>query len=126
MDYANNPQSVYNGYASLFRNVYLTSSIGVAVYGYSNSFKIDSSIFYVKLLSILIFLFSIGIGINGNISFYNYIKKLEKDKENLPNYIDLNSWMRYVYFNIVYLIFLVIIIVLSSRRTINYVTKKLL
>ena len=43
MKYTNNPQSVLNGYFSGTRNVYLTSSVAIAMYGFASTFKINFS-----------------------------------------------------------------------------------
>ena len=80
MKYANNPQSVINGFYSSSRNVFLTLSIGVAMYGFSNSFKLGVSQNIIKDISLLIFLFSLMTGINNVVLFNNYIKGLEKEQ----------------------------------------------
>ena len=36
---ANNPQSFINGYLSGMRNSIITTSLGIAIYGFSRSFK---------------------------------------------------------------------------------------
>lgn len=93
--YANNPQAVMNGFYSASRNVFLTLSIGIAMYGFSESFKIGASKHIVKDISLLIFIFSFVLGVTNVYMFNNYIKELEKDKAKgniLPNYIDLKSW----------------------------------
>ena len=117
MSYPNNPQAVFNGFVSVSRNIYLTSSVAVAMFGYSNSFKITSSDLSVKLISIFIFMFSMGILLNGTISFKNYLNNLEK--EELPYYVDSKAWRRFIYLNYSYLVILSIIFVLSLRRTSN-------
>ena len=44
MTYNNNPLTYYNGFTSACRNVFLLSSVSLAMYGYSNTFKINSSV----------------------------------------------------------------------------------
>ena len=39
-----NVQSYYNGYISACRNIFLTSSVAIVLYGFSNSFKTQSNI----------------------------------------------------------------------------------
>lgn len=39
MTYSINPQSVYNGMISGQRNMFLSSSLAIAIIGFSNSFK---------------------------------------------------------------------------------------
>jgi hypothetical protein len=113
MKYANNPQSVINGFYSNSRNVFLTVSIAIAMYGFSNSFNIGVSQHGIKDISLLIFLFSLMTGINNVVLFNNYIKGLEKEElagAELPLYLDLNGWKRYLYIKIYFLVLLVCII----------------
>ena len=120
MSFSNNPQSVFNGFVSVSRNVYLTSSISLAVYSYSNSFKISTSDNSVRVISVSIFLFALLILVNGTVSFNNYLENLKKENNNqFPYYIDIEAWKRFVYINIIYAILIVIIFLLSSRRTFN-------
>jgi hypothetical protein len=119
MKYANNPQSVINGFYSSSRNVFLTLSIGVAMYGFSNSFKLGVSQNIIKDISLLIFLFSLCLGINNVVLFNNYIKGLEKEQlegEELPLYLDLNGWKRYLYIKIYFLVLLILIIIAAFVR----------
>jgi hypothetical protein len=119
MKYANNPQSVINGFYSSSRNVFLTLSIGVAMYGFSNSFNLGISKNIIKDISLLIFLFSLCLGINNVVLFNNYIKGLEKEQlegEELPLYLDLNGWKRYLYIKIYFLVLLIFIIIAAFVR----------
>jgi hypothetical protein len=119
MKYANNPQSVINGFYSNSRNVFLTLSIGVAMYGFSNSFKLGVSQNIIKDISLLIFLFSFMTGINNVVLFNNYIKGLEKEKlagAELPLYLDLNGWKRFLYIKIYFLVLLAFIIIAAFVR----------
>jgi len=114
--YANNPQAVMNGFYSASRNVFLTLSIGIAMYGFSESFKIGVSKHIVKDISLLIFIFSFVLGVTNVYMFNNYIKELEKDKAKghiLPNYIDLKSWKRHVYIKL-YMILLILLIIIAG------------
>ena len=45
-----NPQVYYNGFVSLSRNVFLTSSVGIAMFGFSNSFKTSTSSIIVRFV----------------------------------------------------------------------------
>ena len=116
ISYANNPQAVINGFYSSSRNVFLTVSIGIAMYGFSDSFKIGGSKHIVKDISLLILIFSVLLGINNILLFNNYIKGLENDKKNgnkLPLYVDLNSWRRFLYLKI-YIVVLICCIVCAG------------
>lgn len=114
--YANNPQAVMNGFYSSSRNVFLTLSIGIAMYGFSESFKIGVSKHIVKDISLLIFIFSFVLGITNVYMFNNYIRELNKDKAKghiLPNYIDLKSWKSHVYIKL-YMILLILLIIIAG------------
>ena len=114
--YANNPQAVMNGFYSASRNVFLTLSIGIAMYGFSESFKIGVSKHIVKDISLLIFIFSFVLGVTNVYMFNNYIKELEKDKAKghiLPNYIDLKSWKIHIYIKL-YMILLILLIIIAG------------
>ena len=119
MKYANNPQAVINGFHSSSRNVFLTLSIGVAMFGFSSSFNLGSSQNIIKDISLLIFLFSLSLGINNVVLFNNYIKGLEKEQlagEELPLYLELNGWKRYLYIKIYFLVLLACIIIAAFIR----------
>jgi hypothetical protein len=122
MKYANNPQTFMNGFYSSSRNVFLTVSIAVAMYGFASSFKLGVSVDMIKDISLLIFIFSFMLGVNNIHIFYNYIKALEKERDNgdvLPLYVDLKLWKRYLYIKIYFMILLIILIIASSRRLFN-------
>ena len=122
MKYANNPQTFMNGFYSSSRNVFLTVSIAIAMYGFSGSFKLGVSVDMIKDISLLIFIFSFMLGINNIHIFYNYIKALEKERDNgdvLPLYVNLKLWRRYLYIKIYFMILLIVLIIASSRRLFN-------
>ena len=118
MVFSDNPQSVINGWYSASRNVFLTVSVAVAMYGFSDSFKIKYSTHIVKDISLLIFIFSFMLGINNIVFFNNYIKKMEK-QDNLPLYVDIDSWKRHLYIKMYFMILLLIIIIAILIRLIN-------
>ena len=118
MTFANNPQAYFNGFISVSRNVFLTSSIAVALYGYSNTFNIGSSVNFVKLGSVSIILFAMLYAINGIIGMTNYISILKKS-EGLPNYVQLDIWRNYVYLLGFYALFLFVLSLIVMRRLKN-------
>jgi uncharacterized membrane protein YidH (DUF202 family) len=117
--YANNPQAVVNGFYSASRNVFLMSSIGIAMYGFSGTFKITQSESMIKIFSIGIFIICTLYGLNIGYSFHKYIKLLEEDIPNLPNYVDIPYMKNALYITIGYIIMVLIIIVLTMLRLIN-------
>ena len=50
MKYTNNPQAFMNGFLSASRNVFLTVSVAIAMYGFSSSFE-ENSQHFVKDIS---------------------------------------------------------------------------
>ena len=95
---ANNPQSFINGYLSAMRNSIITVSLGVAIYGFSRSFKKIDSRKIMKNLSVLVYIFSFLIILNRNLFLRQYLKTItEEEKNEMPNYIDLHIWKRYEY-----------------------------
>jgi len=122
MKYANNPQTFMNGFYSSSRNVFLTVSIAIAMYGFAGSFKLGVSVDMIKDISLLILIFSFMLGLNNIHIFYNYIKALEKEKYNgeiLPIYVNLKLWKRYLYIKIYFMILLSLLMIASSRRLLN-------
>lgn len=117
--YANNPQAFMNGFLSGSRNIFLTSSIGIAMYGFSNTFKLDMSVNVVKLISIGIFIFSFLLGLNTLIGYKRYYDILKKDKKNVPEYVDFQIWNNFLYITSIYLIILFLIICLTTLRLYN-------
>ena len=93
---ANNPQSFMNGYLSAMRNSIITISLGVAIYGFSRSFKKKNSQKTMKNLSILVYIFSFLIILNSNLLLRKYLNKItDEEKDKMPMYIDLDLWKRY-------------------------------
>ena len=78
-NYIDTPQVTFNGFISIMRNVYLTSSIGIALLTFSRNFREHRNIMRVISLSIL--LYSIIYGIKAGLDFYFYLKFLEKQKD---------------------------------------------
>ena len=120
--YANNPQTFINSFHSASRNVFLTSSIGVAIYGFSNTFKIGLSVNIIKIISIITFMFSLMLGVNTLMGFKRYYDILEQDKDNLPNYVDLEIWRNYLYITSIYIGILCAIVIVALLRLFNRIS----
>ena len=123
MVYANNPQSVINGFYSASRNVFLTVSVGIAMYGFSNTFKVNISQHNIKNISLMILFFALMLGINNVIIFFRYLKKLEKDKDNLPIYVDLKYLWYHIYIKIFFIILIMIVLLSTILRIRNRLGK---
>jgi hypothetical protein len=112
--FTNNPQSFMNGYLSAMRNGIITTSLGVAIYGFSRSFKKKRSRNIMKRLSILVYFFSFIIIINSCLLLRNYLSSVpEEDKKAFPAYIDLKKWKYYEYLGWFFSIIVFVIISLG-------------
>ena len=96
-----------------------TISVGIAMFGYSNTFKLDLSINFVRLLALMIFVISLLLCITNIMAFKKYIKILERDKINLPNYIDIDIWKKYLILAYLYAFVLMAIIIFGIIRAYN-------
>jgi hypothetical protein len=119
MQYNINPIGYYNGFISASRNIFLTSTVGLALFTYSSSFNIKSSIEVVKLISMGIILFAILYGINTTHGMNKYINMLERDNKVLQEDIQVNLWKNYTYLNTYYMILLSLVLIVALRRFVN-------
>ena len=101
-------QSVFNGYTSIMRNMYLTASIGMATMAFSNRFPRYKK--FVKLLALSIFIYSIFYGLKANRDFKQYLDLLEtqKDLSDL-NRLQLKHWREWTYFSNFFMGILIVI-----------------
>jgi len=116
--FANNPQSFMNGYLSGMRNSIITVSLGIAIYGFSRSFKKKTSRKTMKRASILMYLFSFMIILNSCLLLHNYLLSLtDEEKSKMPKYINLERWKTYEYLGWFFslLVFLFIYLGLSGE-----------
>jgi hypothetical protein len=107
MNFSNNPHAVYNGALSGQRNMFLTSSIAVAIIGFSNGLKTPLASTIVKILAIAIFLMSISIGVKSLFDFRYYLDEIG---DSMPEHIPVDNWYRWTYVNIAYICILVFIV----------------
>ena len=76
-----NPQSFMSSYLSGMRNSIITLSLGVAIYGFSRSFKKKKSRDIMKLVSVLAYIFSILNILNTTLTLKHYLDRVtNKDK----------------------------------------------
>lgn len=121
MEYNINPIGYYNGFISASRNIFLTSTVGLAMFTYSSSFEIKSSIEIVRLGSIGILLFAILYGVNTTHGMNRYINMLERNNRIIQEDIQINLWRNYSYLNTFYIILLSLVVVAALRRYLNRV-----
>ena len=95
---SNNPQSFMSSYLSGMRNSIITLSLGVAIYGFSRSFKKQKSRDIMKLVSTLTYVFSVLISLNTTLTLKHYLDTVnENDVKDFPKYIKLKYWQNYEY-----------------------------
>ena len=100
--------SMFEGYISLMRNMYIISSIGLASMAFSNRFSYYKK--FVKLLSLIIFLYSIFYGFKSNRDFKLYLDFInEKDNLSKLDIMNLNQWNEWIIFGYVYMVILIIL-----------------
>ncbi len=118
------PQSFMNGYLSAMRNSIITTSLGVAIYGFSRSFKKKSSRNIMKRLSVLVYFFSFTIIINSSSLLRNYLNSItDEDKKEFPKYIDIKKWRYYEYLGWFFSIIVFVIILLGLIGDIKKIIK---
>ena len=110
-----NAHTFINGFHSAFRNILVTSSLAIVLYGFSNTFKLNKSIDIIKIMSLVIFIISFLQGLNTAVGFYRYYKILEP-QNNLPDEVDLQIWWNYLLITVFYLVILLIIIIIAFIR----------
>tara|TARA_B100000123_G_scaffold271144_1_gene250320 strand:+ start:240 stop:611 length:372 start_codon:yes stop_codon:yes gene_type:complete len=117
MVYANNPQTFMNSYLSALRNSIITLTLGIGIYGFSKSFKNKNSETILRLLSVLMYGYSLAICINTTLMFRTYLKKIENEnQELLPQYISLKYWRVYETLGWIFCGVIVILICLGLKR----------
>ena len=87
-----NVQSYYNGYISACRNIFLTSSVAIVLYGFSNSFKTNSSVSVVRFSSTFVFLFALVYGFITVLGMFRYIRDIERSAEPGTMAMQLDLW----------------------------------
>ncbi len=115
-----NVQSYYNGYISACRNIFLTSSVAIVLYGFSNSFKTNSSVSVVRFSSTFVFLFALVYGFITVIGMFRYIRDIERSNEPMALAVQLDLWKANAYVVSSYLVLLLILSFAGLRRFMLY------
>jgi Na+/proline symporter len=115
MAFPNNPHTVYNGMISGQRNMFLSSSVAVALIGFSNIFKDENVRLCVKILGTVIFIISICIGLKATDDFLFY---LNNNKDEFPSYIPIDSWYSWKYISYIYSALLICVAMLFLMKKI--------
>ena len=115
MVFSNNPQAAYNGMQSGQRQMFLSSSLALAMIGFSHNFKNKSFVWIVKVISMGMLILSIFIGLRTSNDFDFY---LDNVKGGFPDYIPLESWRNWRYVSYTYSVFIMVIGLLFFIRQI--------
>jgi len=119
---ANNPQTFFNSYLSGMRNAIITTSLGVALYGFSTNFKPKTENI-MKIVSELFYIYSFGISITSTLMLRDYNRRIKKfDKDSLPEYIQLKYWTIYEILGYVFSIIISILIFLATKKIFKRIT----
>jgi len=112
-------QAVVNGYTSMMRNMFTTSSIALAAMTFSRNFK--KYIIHVRLVAYCIFIYSIIYGIKAARDFNKYLNFI-KNTQTLKreDKILLKNWEDYDNFTYFYIIILIMFILIMIAQDISY------
>ena len=116
MNLSHNPHTFVNGYISMMRNMFLTSSIGLATMGFSKNFK-EYEIF-VKILALIILAYSIILGLKSANDFNIYLNHMNSEKDVPEVYKKLfGKWRQWILLTYAYIcIVLVLLAVVFFRK----------
>jgi hypothetical protein len=113
-----NIQSYKDGYISIMRNLFLTSSIGIALIGASNNFPYYKK--YMLIMAFLVIIYSITYGIIASIDSYEYIGIIKEEKNiSKLNQAVLKNWNKWINLSYIYIVIIVIISMMLFRRKIK-------
>ena len=107
-----NPQSVYNGFVSNQRNMFLSSSLAVVIIGFSNKFKNKLVRVLIKFMSLIVFGISMFIGLKANYELNHFL-----DNNEVSDKIPVESWKAtcHVTYLYVFVLFITSIAFLLNR-----------
>lgn len=98
MSASDNPQSFFNCILGGYRNLIISVSCGIAIYGFSRNFAKKKSRQNMKKLSILIYISAFLIILNTVLLLRRYLNLVsDEDKKKLPIYVNLDYWRVYEY-----------------------------
>ena len=113
---SDNPQSFFNCILGGYRNLIISISCGVAIYGFSRNFAKKESREIMKKLSILIYISAFFIILNTVLLLRRYLNLVsDEDKKKLPIYINLDGWRIYEFIGWFLVLIVAGLIILSSK-----------
>ena len=105
---SDNPQSFFNCILGGYRNVVVSISCGMAIYGFSRNFSKKNSRDIMKKLSIFLYIFAFFFILNTVLLLRRYLNLVsDQDKKKLPIYIDLDAWRMYEFIG--WFLFLIVV-----------------
>ena len=113
---SDNPQSFFNCILGGYRNLIISISCGVAIYGFSRNFAKKESREIMKKLSLLIYISAFFIIVNTVLLLRRYLNLVkDEDRDKLPIYINLDGWRIYEYIGWFLVLIVSGLIFLSSK-----------
>jgi hypothetical protein len=109
MPLSNNPNTAYNGFLSGQRNMFLTSSIAMAMAGFSDKFEKNEFKTTVNIFAVMVFLLSITCGLKSASDFNTYLTTNEDAIRSDRSDIDVSSWRMWVYVNYTYSVMMLLL-----------------
>ena len=104
-----NPHTQVNGYISMMRNMFVTSSIAIGIFGFSNNFQEFK--YFIRIVAVCILVYSCIYGIKAGRDYEEYIKFLENyDTIQEPYIYQIPQWRQWIMLTYIYVGILSIII----------------
>jgi len=113
-----NPQLAYDGMLAGQRNMFLTSSIGITIIGFSDRIKDKKSKLVLEIFGITLFFLSIIIGIKTNRDYDNVLKLYEKNRN--KSKLNIKEWYNWTWIINIFIIMSVLLIIIYAKDKISY------
>ena len=104
IDYLENPHQVYSNMLSAQRNMFVTSTLGITLFGLSYTLKFN---LLFKIMSVILLFFSIWISHLSSRDYNYYLFLIEKNHKNTRFY----HWKNWSYISRSYLILMIILVI---------------
>lgn len=109
--------TVLNSQLSALRNMFLTSSVGIVVIGFSNVFE-GMYADIMRIMGAVVLFYSMVTGIIASYTFWRYV--IENVDKNEPEY---KRWMSWVYMGYIYAVIILIIFAIFSYKKLSIKNK---
>jgi len=109
-------QSTFNGYVSQMRNMFSTSSVALAMVALGHHFVQYK--WHIKIIALLVILFSIIYGYTASSDFANYLTYMEKHNELTElNIFQFKQWRSRIILSYIYMFILIAAMIILLKRT---------